>query len=226
MKKNKTCRKLKIAYITLIALLLCVVITVIGVNSYIVNSTRDSIVTGQDLQDFDADCILVLGAGVNGNMPSPMLKDRLDTAINLYNDGKCNKIIMSGDHGQTEYDEVNVMKSYAIQKGVPSEDIFMDHAGFSTYESLYRASYIFEAKKIIIVTQRYHIYRALYLAKSLDMEAVGVETPQRIYGGEKYREAREISARCKDFLYTLVKPEPTFLGDTIPVSGDGDLTND
>ena len=133
---------------------------------------------------------------------------------------------MSGDHGKAEYDEVNVMKKFAIEKGVPSEDIFMDHAGFSSYESVYRAKEIFEAKKIIIVTQKYHLYRSLYIANQLGIEAYGVASDPRKYVGAAYREAREILARNKDFVKCIFKPEPTYLGESIPVSGSGDITND
>ena len=172
------------------------------------------------------DCILILGAGVRNNAPSPMLEDRLQKGIELYNKNISNKIIMSGDHGREEYDEVNIMKDFAIDKGVKSEDIFMDHAGFSTYESIYRAKEIFEAKKIIIVTQSYHLYRALYIANSLGIEAYGVSADLRTYTNQLSREIREIVARDKDFIKCIYKPKPTYLGDTIPVSGNGDITND
>ena len=81
---------------------------------------------------------------------------------------------MSGDHGRVSYDEVNTMKDYAINDGIPSDDIFMDHAGFSTYDSMYRAKEIFGVKKIVIVSQKYHLTRALYIAKKLGIEAYGV----------------------------------------------------
>ena len=164
--------------------------------------------------------------GVRNNAPSPMLEDRLQKGIELYNKNISNKIIMSGDHGREEYDEVNIMKDFAIDKGVKSEDIFMDHAGFSTYESIYRAKEIFEAKKIIIVTQSYHLYRALYIANSLGIEAYGVSADLRTYTNQLSREIREIVARDKDFIKCIYKPKPTYLGDTIPVSGNGDITND
>ena len=158
--------------------------------------------------------------------PSPILEDRLLEGIKLYQNSVSDKIIMSGDHGRREYDEVNIMKNYAIEKGIPSENIFMDHAGFSTYESIYRAKYIFEAKKVVIVTQEYHLYRALYIANQLGLEAYGVGADPRQYVGATYRELREILARDKDFIKCIFKPEPTYLGDTIPVSGNGDITND
>ena len=155
-----------------------------------------------------------------------MLKDRLEKGIELYKAGVAPKIIMSGDHGKESYDEVNLMKEYAIEKGVPSEDIFMDHAGFSTYDSIYRARDIFKVKKMIIVTQKFHLYRALYLSNKLGIEAYGVMAEPIKYSGQFYRELREILARDKDFIKAIVKPKPTYLGESIPVNGNGDETND
>ena len=202
-------------------------LVVLGINFYVKVSTKNQIIKNGDYTKLkDIDCILILGAGIWGDSPSPMLQDRLLQGIDLYEQGISSKIIMSGDHGKKEYDEVNVMKSYAIENGVPSEDIFMDHAGFSSYESIYRAKEIFGVEKVIIVTQEYHLYRALYIANSLGLEAYGVGADPRKYVGELYREIREILARNKDFIKCLFKPEPTYLGETIPVSGSGDITND
>ena len=174
----------------------------------------------------DVDCILVLGAGVWDGKPSYMLEDRLLKGIELYHTGISSKILMSGDHRNSSYDEVNVMKRYAIEKGVSSSDIFMDHAGVSTYDSIYRAKYIFHAKKIVIVTQEYHLYRTLYIAKSLGLDAYGVYAELKEYAGQMKREVREILARDKDFFKSIIKPEAEIMGDVIPVSGDGDVTND
>ncbi len=173
----------------------------------------------------DYDCVLVLGCGVYGNTPSDMLRDRLDRAIELYKNGKAKKLLMSGDHGKQYYDEVNVMKAYALERGIPEEDLFLDHAGFSTYESMYRAKEIFRAEKIIIVTQRYHLYRALFIARRLGLDADGCEAMPNTYRYQLYNSAREYLARNKDFLFTLFKPEPTYLGEEIPISGNGKLTN-
>ena len=175
----------------------------------------------------EADAALVLGAQVkaDGSM-SKMLTERVDMGIALYQAGVVKKIIMSGDHGRAEYDEVNTMKDYAVAQVVPSEDIFMDHAGFSTYESMYRAKEIFQVDSMVVVTQQYHLYRALYDGLAFDMEVKGVPCDTAVYHGDTYRKLRELLARCKDFTYTLVKPEPTYLGEAIPVSGNGDVTND
>jgi vancomycin permeability regulator SanA len=211
-----------------IVILIIVTITlVISINFYVILSTKKQIITLDSIKNNNEyDCILVLGAGIWGDKPSPMLQDRLDEAINLYNEGVAPKIIMSGDNGQEGYDEVNVMKDYAIEKGIPSEDIFMDHAGFSTYESIYRAKEIFKVKKALIVTQKYHLYRALHIANKLDLKADGIGSDPRKYSGQLFRELREVLARNKDFVQSIFKVKPTYLGESIPVSGDGNITND
>ena len=216
----------KILKILLIIVLISIIITII-INYYIINTSKKRILKEEDYSKLNnIDCILILGAGIWGDKPSPMLQDRLDEGIKLYKKGLSSKIIMSGDHGKEEYDEVNVMKSYAIKKGVPSKDIFMDHAGFSTYESVYRSKEVFKVKKMIIVTQKYHLYRALYIADRLDINAYGVNSNPKKYSGQIFREVREILARNKDFIYTIIKPKPTYLGESINVSGSGDITND
>ncbi len=205
-------------------LIIISIIIVLLINEFVKLSTKNQILDEINVKDID--CILILGAGVKNNTPSKMLEDRLVTGIELYKNGISPKIIMSGDHSKTDYDEVNVMKDYAINNGVLSSDIFMDHAGFSTYESIYRAKEIFKAKKIIIVTQEYHLYRALYIANSLGIEAYGIKTEKKKYVGDTYRELREILARNKDFVTSIFKPKPTYLGEIIPVNGNGDVTND
>lgn len=201
-----------------------IILTII-INIYICNSTKNQIVSESSSFE-DIDCILVLGAGVKNGQPSPMLSDRLNESVFLYKVNASNRILMSGDHGTKFYDEVNAMKKFAISKGIPTSHIFMDHAGFSTYESIYRAKEIFKAKKIIIVTQEYHLYRALYCANQLGIEAVGVSATKRDYGGQILRDFREVVARNKDFVQCIIKPKPTYLGEEIPVSGNGNITND
>lgn len=214
-----------IKYVVIV--LIIMILIVLAINFYVKLSTKKQIIENNDYSNLeDIDCIIILGAGIWGDKPSPMLEDRLLEGISLYENNVSKKIIMSGDHGRKEYDEVNIMKKFAIEKGVPSENIFMDHAGFSSYESIYRAKEIFGANKIVIVTQKYHLYRALYIANQLGIEAYGVGADPRQYVGATYRELREILARNKDFVKCIFKPEPTYLGDTIPVSGNGDITND
>lgn len=200
---------------------------VLTVNWYVKYTAKPYIVDSEKLPP--ADAILVLGAYVfpDGTM-SPMLADRIDVGYELYQMGKAPKILVSGDHGRQDYDEVNTMKAYLKNQGIPSQNIFMDHAGFSTYESIYRARDIFKVKKVIIVTQRYHLLRAVFIARELGIEAYGVSSDLHNYGSVMFNyEIREILARNKDFcLSKFLKPEPTFLGDPIPVFGDGRVTDD
>lgn len=211
----------------IISLIILAILLTIFINVYVKSSTEDMIISAEESLEKDADCILVLGAGVRRDgSPSPMLEDRILTGIDLYNKGVSDRLIMSGDHSTKGYDEVNTMKRYAVEKGIPSEHIFMDHAGISTYDSIYRAKEIFQADKIIIVTQQYHLYRAIYTARALGIEAYGVSADIRVYAGQDLREIREKAARVKDFFMAIFKPNPKFLGDTIPVSGNGDITND
>lgn len=123
---------------------------------------------------------------------------------------------MSGDHGQEDYDEVNAMKKYAVEKGVAADDVFMDHAGFSTYETMYRARDVFQAKKVIIVTQKYHLYRAVYIARALGLEAYGIASDPRPYSSVVYNNAREFLARVKDFLPQSGNRSRPFLGRQFP----------
>lgn len=200
-------------------------VTVMGINFYVVKSSEKYILEMKKAGE-GYDCVLVLGCGVWGERPSHMLEDRLLVGIELCKNGASEKLLMSGDHGSDEYDEVNVMKKFATDRGLDSEDVFMDHAGFSTYESMYRARDIFKAKKILIVTQEYHLYRAVFVARRLGLDAYGVTSDLRDYGGQIFRDIREILARNKDLVYTIVQPEPTYLGEAIPVNGNGDATND
>ena len=221
-------RLLKFVVVVGIGLLIIGTGATMGINAYVKSVASGRTISPEAATTLQgADCILVLGCLVkNSGEPSHMLEDRLKRAVELYHAGVAPKILMSGDHGSKDYNEVQAMKQYAIEQGVPSEDIFMDHAGFSTYESCYRANAIFSADNVVIVTQGYHLYRALYIADKMGMEAYGVNADYRTYYNQKMRDAREVLARVKDFFYILFRPEPTYLGEKIPISGNGDITND
>ena len=224
-------KKIKILITTICALLglaLLGTAAVLGVNAYVKHVAAPRILTAEEAASLsDVDCILVLGCLVKDDgRPSDMLHDRLRRGVELYQAGVAPKLLMSGDHGREHYDEVATMKQFAIDADIPSEDVFMDHAGFSTYESMYRAIDIFQAEKIIIVTQEYHLYRAVYIAQALGLDAYGVNADYRNYWGQSARDFREVLARVKDFATTIFLPEPTYRGETIPITGNGDLTND
>ena len=218
-------RKYKTVIFVVLGIVLLIGIAAVSLSVYMVKTTEKSIFTADTFKnDEKADCILILGAGVKDSKPKPMLRDRLLIGIELYKSGAAEKIIMSGDHGRADYDEVNVMRAFALEQGVRAEDIFLDHAGFSTYDSVYRAKNIFGAENIIIVSQKYHLYRALYIAKKLDVKAAGVSADLNPYGGQLKRDIREIIARDKDFFKCIIKPEAEIMGDKIPLDGDGSIT--
>ncbi len=221
--------KKAVKIIIVVLVLLCVIAAaaVFSADFFVKAKAKESIVTAEEAAKIsDADCIIVLGCRVwSDNTPSPMLSDRLKRGVELYKAGAAPKLLMSGDHGRKDYDEVNVMRKYAEDEGIDTHDIFTDHAGFSTYETMYRAKEVFGAKKVIIVTQSYHLYRAVYDAKKLGLDAVGVVSYERDYDNKQtYRDIREVAARCKDFVYCIFKPKPTYLGEVIPINGDGELS--
>ena len=218
-------RKYKAVIFVVLGIVLLIGIAAVSLSVYMVKATEKNIFTADTFKNEEkADCILILGAGVKDGRPKPMLRDRLLTGIELYKSGAAKKIIMSGDHGRADYDEVNVMRAFALEQGVRAEDIFLDHAGFSTYDSVYRAKNIFGAENIIIVSQKYHLYRALYISEKLDVKAAGVSANLNTYGGQLKRDIREIIARDKDFFKCIVKPEAEIMGDKIPLDGDGSIT--
>ncbi len=219
--KNKALKGLIIA-----VLCACLIggVAVIGINAYMISYVSDYILTVDDLEKQKFDCIMVLGAGLWSGEPSPMLQERLDFGILAYETGCADKLLMSGDHGREEYDEVNKMKDVAIENGVPADNIFMDHAGFSTYESMYRARDVFQVEKMVIVTQEYHLYRAVYNARKLGIDAYGFAADRLEY--PIYNDIREVLARTKDFFYCIIQPEPTYLGEKIPIYANGSLTDD
>ena len=232
MKQTKLKRKIPrgiiIAMCIVLALGVLGSVAVFGINARVKRSARGRIIDEQTAAClYDFDCIIVLGCQVHSDgSPSHMLEDRLKRGVALYDLGAAPKILMSGDHGTEAYDEVDAMKRYAVNAGVPSSDVFMDHAGFSTYETVYRAKEIFGADKVIIVTQEYHLYRALYIAEQLGIKAYGVSADYRQYSGQFSRDVREVLARVKDFGMGIFQPEPTYLGEAIPISGNGDMTHD
>ena len=219
MKKRKILRLLLILFILGLA-------AVFLPSALVKHFAGSRIVSPVEAADFGADCILVLGAGVRSDgSPSSMLQERIDTGVSLYEAGAAPKLLMSGDHGTRGYDEVNCMKQEALRQSVPEADIFLDHAGFSTYESVYRAQAVFQAEKVVIVTQAYHLPRALQTAKALGLDAIGVACDTQRYYGQFWRDVREILARDKDVVKAFLKLPPTCLGDPVDLTGSGEVTN-
>ena len=164
---------------------------------------------------------LVLGAGVYRNgEPSQVLKDRLINAKELYKSRKIARILLSGDHGQTNYDEVNNMRLWLTKQDVPDSVIFLDHAGFNTYSSIVRAKKVFLVDDVIIVTQRFHLYRAVFIARCFGLRAYGFSANLSKYKKADQFKIREYFALLKAGLEVLFRPQPKYLGDPIPITGN------
>lgn len=197
--KNKHSTKRK-WYIAIGILCLCGLLAVVGINLWVVGSTKDRVYDLANLPELsEYDCILVLGAGVKPDgSPSDMLYDRVSTGLTLYQNGVSPILLMSGDDSGPDYNEVGCMLSLALAEGVPETDVWLDHEGFSTSESVTRAKTEFGVQKVVIVTQGYHLYRALFIADRLGLDAVGVCADLRTYRGQLWRDAGEMVARVKD----------------------------
>lgn len=190
---------------------LCILLIFLITNIIVINTVKDKIISKENIQKENIDYILVLGAGIKNKRPSPMLKDRLDLSILLYQNKVSPKILVSGDHINDNYDEVNVMKNYLLENDIQEDSIISDHAGISTYDSIYRAKYIYRAKNILIVTQKYHLYRALYIANNLGINAYGIPANEKTYPNQFKREIREVLARTKDLIKVNLKIPATYL---------------
>ncbi len=212
------------AVITLVIFAAVTAVCFIGVQAYVDRFARNYLVTEETAPECEA--VMVLGARVfSDGRPSLVLEDRLVYAHRLYSKGKAKKILVSGDHGTKSYDEVNVMKDYLLSLGVPREDIFLDHAGFNTYDSMYRAKNIFQVKTLLISTQNFHISRSVYIARKLGIDAYGYPSRDKKYYPMEYLNLRESFAKVKAFVDTEVfKRKSKYGGDVIPIGGSGILT--
>lgn len=190
-------------------------------SAFCINFKINKIGSNYCLETDNKQTALVLGAKVysNGQMSS-VFQDRVDTVIELYESGRVKKILVSGDHGRENYDEVNSAKNYLLEKGILKEDIFLDHAGFDTFDSIYRAKEIFQVDSLIIVTQNFHLPRALYIAKKLGIDSCGKIADKHIYLKQSYMNRREILAKIKAWLDIIFHSDPKYLGDVIPVTGE------
>ncbi|MEG1836036.1 MAG: ElyC/SanA/YdcF family protein [Oscillospiraceae bacterium] len=227
--KTKTKKVIKKLFIIFVCLAVASISAVFVINQIVIRSTSKYIVSVEKCKEIsDVDCILVLGCFAKPDGPSMMLEDRLKKGLELYKNGVSNRLLMSGDHGKTNYDEVNTMKKYCIENGAVANTVFLDHAGFSTYDSMYRARDVFKVKKLIIVTQGYHLYRAVYIARALGLDAYGVASDIEVFNAKNniFNAVREPLARTKDFMMCIIKPKPVCLGEAIPISGSAELSDD
>ena len=219
-------KRVLIGIVKLLAGVAIAAVAVVGGTNAIVCLVGGSLLTDSDkARAHDADCVLVLGASVlPDGTPSPILQDRLDVGADLYFAGAAPKVIVSGDDGDISYNEVAGMKAYLIGLGVPSEDVFCDHSGFNTFDSMWRAKNVFGVERIVVVTQTYHEYRALFNAQGVGMQARGVSSDLRDYENQDYYDFREIFARVKDFGQVLIGAEATSVGKPISLNQSGDVT--
>ncbi len=167
-----------------------------------------------------AQTALIPGAAIliDGGL-SPIFRDRADAAIKLYEAGKAAKILVSGDNSTLSYNEVNPVRKYLLAKGVPDRDIFLDHAGFDTYSSMYRARDVFGVGSMLVVSQSFHLPRAVFIARMLGVEAYGVSADSGHILLRNY--VREALADEKAVLDLLLRRAPKYLGEPIPITGDG-----
>lgn len=213
----------------LVVLAVAAVAAVAVANIVTVTATRGDVHTvsrtAEILADDPADAVVVLGASVYADgRPSDILADRLEVAVDLYREGAARTIIVSGDNRSSHYNESDAMKAFCVEAGVPSEDVYVDRGGVGTYESMYRARHVFGAERIVVATQAYHLYRAMFAADCLGMEAWGVACDKGSYDNQQAYSAREIMARTKDFYAALLRlPVDTF-GETVSLGDSGDLT--
>ena len=198
------------------SLLILLILFILTTNFYVIFTTKDRITTLKQASSLkNVDFVLVLGAGIKNKQPSPMLEDRLKLSILLQQNNNSYKILVSGDHINNDYDEVSVMKNYLLENNIPEENIYQDHAGISTYDSIYRLKHIYHAQKVVIITQQYHLYRALYIANALNIEAYGLPSNQRKYYNQEKRDLREILARTKDCIKAFLRPSSAYATNII-----------
>jgi SanA protein len=203
------------------ALIIALALAVIGANLTVLEGGS----AARGRIEGDADCALVLGAGLRDDgSPSDVLRDRLDESLALYRSGRVKRIIVSGDHQTPAYDEPNAMRVYLEAKGVPPEAVFMDHAGLDTYSSMWRARHVFGVSRIVVVTQQFHLARAVWCARALGMEAEGSAADRHLYRGIAWLQAREVISRTKAVVDVTVGRTPRHHGPPVDLNGDGRAT--
>lgn len=200
-------------------------IAILSVNYYVTSTTKKNIYNS--LRRFPKNDVgIIFGAGIKGDQPSKYLKDRLDAGILLYKSKRINKILLSGDNGSEEYDELTVMKNYCFRHGVDTTKIFIDYAGFDTYSTMYRAQHIFKIRKATLISQKYHLNRAIYIGQGLGIKCAGYSANSGEYKGYKYVCFREYLSTFKSFFDILRNREPRFLGNPIPINGPSNYSKE
>jgi SanA protein len=193
-------------------------LTTVAIVNYYVKSKTDSLIYTTQNNLLKTEVGIIFGAGINGNKPSKYLKDRLDAGISLYKSHKIEKILLSGDNGNDEHDELTVMKNYCYKHGVDTTKIYIDYAGFDTYSTMYRAKYIFKINKAILISQKYHLNRAIYLGNKLGVKSTGYSANVGDYNGYKYVTTREYLSVFKSVLDVMRNRKPHFLGQEVNIN--------
>jgi SanA protein len=169
---------------------------------------------------------IIFGAGINGDKPSKYLKDRLDAGILLFKSKRINKILLSGDNGNDEHDELTVMKKYCFANGVDTTKIYIDYAGFDTYSTMFRAKAIFKVESSILVSQKYHLNRAVYIGNKLGVNSVGYAANVGTYNGYKYVCFREYFSVFKSVIDVIRNRKPHFLGNEVNINCESNYTKE
>lgn len=201
------------------------IIVVLGIN-LLVKSQTDPVIFLKEKDTPGTKVAIIFGAGINNNKPSKYLKDRLDAGIELYNNHKIDKILLSGDNGSDAHDELTVMKLYCYEHGVDTNKIYLDYAGFDSYSTLYRSKYIFKVDTAILVSQKYHLNRCINIGNKLGVKSYGFAADQGTYQGYKYASFREYFAVVKSTIDILIGRKPHFLGKTVDINGPSNYTKE
>ncbi|MGI6158178.1 MAG: SanA/YdcF family protein [Saccharofermentanales bacterium] len=224
--KSRIRRVLTVFAGILAGLLLVSAVVIFGTYGYVALRGNAHTSTLDDLPR-DVDCIIVPGCQVYADgSPSPMLQDRLEGAVMLYEAGVSDRILVSGDHREDNYNEPGAMRRYLLRRGIPDEAIFMDHYGLCTYDTMYRARHVFQVRRAVVATQRFHLQRALYIGLGQGMDVRGFATDPRRYMSEIYMFVRELGARMKAAYQLHLGEAPTRMSPVCPISGDGRTTHD
>jgi SanA protein len=201
------------------------IIVVLGIN-LLVKSQTDPVIFSKEKDTPGTKVAIIFGAGINNDKPGKYLKDRLDAGIELYNNHKIDKILLSGDNGNDAHDELTVMKLYCYEHGVDTNKIYLDYAGFDSYSTLYRSKYIFKVDTAILVSQKYHLNRCINIGNKLGVKSYGFAADQGTYQGYKYASFREYFAVVKSTIDILIGRKPHFLGKTVDINGPSNYTKE
>jgi SanA protein len=201
------------------------IVLILGINYYVKSETNSLIFYSENEIPIN-NVGIIFGAGINGDKPSKYLKDRLDAGIKLFKAKKINKILLSGDNGSDAHDELTVMKIYCFKNGIDTTKIYIDYAGFDTYSTMFRAKNIFKIDKAVLITQEYHLNRAIYIGNNLGIESIGFSANQGEYRNYNYVRFREYFSICKSVIDVIRNRDPHFLGTEININGVSNYSKD